>query len=207
MPGGREVIDRAVAQTAAAGLTGAWRGTVMPPKSGACDMVLDRRTFLGSTAAALAAGGPAAATITADGASAGQRAALEAIAAYVEAHRRAINLPALAIVIVDGQQTFHIASGPRDYGGRVPLAADDLWQIGSISKSFVALVCLQLHQEGKLSLDADIRTVMPEAPLPAGLVSIRGLLDHVTGLPDGAPPFPADGSRLWRGYAEGAHWS
>ncbi len=170
-------------------------------------MAIDRRMFLGGATVALASGEALAATIDASGASPGQRQALTAIAAYLEQHRAWFGLPAMGMVIIDGGQTFHIRSGARDYLQRTPLADDDLWQIGSISKSFVALVCLQLAQEGKLDLEADLRTILPEAPLVAGMFSIRGLLDHTTGLADGSPPFPIDGSKLTRGFAAGTHWS
>lgn len=167
-------------------------------------MTIDRRLFLAGSAAALAAG-PLRAAIIAPGASAAQARALAAIAAYLEAHRQHYDLPALGMVVVDGPFTAFILSGSRDYAGRQPVTPNDLWQIGSISKSFVALLCFQLAAAGTLDLDADIRTVLPEAPLPGGApFTIRGLLDHTTGLPDFAPEFEAP---LWRGFEPGSHWS
>ncbi len=169
-------------------------------------MQLDRRIFLGGALAASAA--PALGlALDSPFTDAPRRAAIAAIADYLEEHRRHFGLPELAIVVTDGKQSATIASGFRDYTQRQPLRPDDLWQIGSISKSFVALICLQLVQEGKLDLDADIRKAMPETPLPPGLFTVRAMLDHTTGLPDGAPAFPTDGSKLWRGFEPGAHWS
>lgn len=167
-------------------------------------MSIDRRLFLAGSAAALATA-PLRATIISPGATASQQQALAAIAAYLEAHRQHHDLPALGMVVVDGPFTAFILSGSRDYAGRQPVTAGDLWQIGSISKSFVALLCFQLAADGKLDLDADIRTVLPEAPLPGGApFTIRGLLDHTTGLPDFAPEFEGP---LWRGFEPGTHWS
>jgi CubicO group peptidase (beta-lactamase class C family) len=171
-------------------------------------MTVNRRLFLAGTAA-LAAPGVARAAVNAAGANPAQKQAIAAIAAYLEAHRAHFALPAMGLVLVDGPFTATILSGETDYLKTQPLTGKELWQIGSISKSFVALVCLQLASEGKIDLDGDVRTWFPEVPLPAegGHFTIRGLLDHTTGLPDFAPVFQADGGKLWRGFPAGAHWS
>ncbi len=171
-------------------------------------MSIDRRLFLAG-AAALATPGVARAAISAAGATAAQQAAVKAIAAYLEQHRAFFALPAIGLVLVDGPFTATILSGEADYLQTQPLTGKEMWQIGSISKSFVALLCLQLAAEKKLDLDADVRTIFPEVPLPdaGGAFTIRGLLDHTTGLPDFAPVFAADGAKLWRGFPAGAHWS
>lgn len=169
-------------------------------------MTVSRRLFLAGTAV-VAMPGIAAAAIRAPGATASQQAALTAIAAYAEEHRRFFGLPSLGLVVVDGPLTALIQSGARDYEKRSPLDPNDLWQVGSISKSFVALICLQLVQEGKIDLESDIRTVLPEAPLPDAPFTFRGLLDHTTGLPDFAPPFGPEGYKLWTGFKAGSHWS
>ncbi len=170
-------------------------------------MPINRRLFLAG-AAALSVPAAARATITAGGATPAQKVAVAAIAAYLEAHRAFFALPAMGMVVTDGDFTAFIQSGNSDYADTIPLAGTEYWQIGSISKSFVALVCLQLAETGKLDLDADIRSVLPTASLPPGApFTVRGLLDHTTGLPDFAPAWPADGSPLWRGFEPGAHWS
>jgi CubicO group peptidase (beta-lactamase class C family) len=171
-------------------------------------MSIDRRLFLAG-AAALATPGVARAAISAAGATPAQQAAVKAVAAYLEQHRAFFALPAMGLVLVDGPFTATILSGETDYLQTQPLTGEEMWQIGSISKSFVALLCLQLAAEKKLDLDADVRTIFPEVPLPdaGGPFTIRGLLDHTTGLPDFAPVFAADGSKLWRGFPAGAHWS
>ncbi|WP_165768546.1 serine hydrolase domain-containing protein [Sandarakinorhabdus cyanobacteriorum] len=170
-------------------------------------MSLNRRVFLAGAAGAPLAGA-ANASILAAGASAAEARALEAIAAYLEAHRRHFGLPAMGMVMVSGAKSFTILSGTRDYRETQGLAGDELWQIGSISKSFIALICLALQAEGKLTLDDELRQHLPEARLPGvssgGPFTIRGLLDHTTGLPDFAP---AMGIKLWRGFGAGKGWS
>ena len=49
--------------------------------------------------------------------------------------------------------------------------------IGSVSKTFVAAVVLQLVDEGALALDEEV------GPIAEG-VTLRQLLNHTSGLPD-----------------------
>jgi CubicO group peptidase (beta-lactamase class C family) len=171
-------------------------------------MPIDRRLFLAGAAGASLAGA-ANARLIAPGATAAETLALEAVAAYVEAHRRHFGLPAMGVIVSAGPgRHFTILSGTRDYRETQALAGDELWQIGSISKSFLALACLSLQAEGRLTLDDELRQHLPEAQLPGvssgGPFTIRGLLDHTTGLPDFAPAF---GVKLWRGFSAGKGWS
>jgi D-alanyl-D-alanine carboxypeptidase len=57
------------------------------------------------------------------------------------------------------------------------------WGIGSITKTFVAIVVLQLAEDGDLGLDASIETQFPELPRAAE-ISVRQLLQHTSGLND-----------------------
>lgn len=64
----------------------------------------------------------------------------------------------------------------------VPVHADTIFQIGSITKSFTALAIMQLVDDGKLSLDAKAGDILPELPQPAHDLKIRNLLNHTAGL-------------------------
>ncbi|NYH18425.1 serine hydrolase domain-containing protein [Paraburkholderia bryophila] len=54
-------------------------------------------------------------------------------------------------------------------------------RIGSTSKHFTCLAALLLAEEGKLDIDAGIRTYMPELPLLAGDPTLRQLMTHTGG--------------------------
>ena len=43
-----------------------------------------------------------------------------------------------------------------------------LFRIGSVSKLFTALAAMQLVDAGKLNLHRDLRTYLPEMPIPYG---------------------------------------
>src|SRR4051812_868981 len=68
-----------------------------------------------------------------------------------------------------------------------PLAVtpETLFQIGSISKPFTATAAMRLVDEGKLDLDAPVRTYLPDLSLrderAAATVTPRHLLTHTGG--------------------------
>ena len=136
--------------------------------------------------------------------------ALERLRAYVEEHRRAYALPGLTLVVVDadGYAGF-ITSGWSDVEARTPVAATQLFEIGSISKSFTALCIFKAMAAGRLKLDDDVRDHLDGFHIDtAERVTLQSLLNHSSGLPDGAPFFPrAMGDKLWLGYRPGSHWS
>ncbi|TMR94552.1 serine hydrolase domain-containing protein [Nonomuraea basaltis] len=76
------------------------------------------------------------------------------------------------------------AAGYRDMVSRKPADAGGHFRIGSVTKSFVATVVLQLADEKKLSLDDPIAEHLPGA-LPEGSpITVRQVLDHTSGLFD-----------------------
>ncbi|MDR6300578.1 serine hydrolase domain-containing protein [Mesonia maritima] len=56
-----------------------------------------------------------------------------------------------------------------------------MYRIGSISKSFTAVIILQLIEEGKLQLDAKLSEFYPDLP-NASNITIKNLLNHHSGL-------------------------
>jgi D-alanyl-D-alanine carboxypeptidase len=64
-----------------------------------------------------------------------------------------------------------------------PATPDSPFAWGSITKTFVAALCLQLVDEGVLDLDLPIATWLPEAP-DAQRITLRMLLSHRSGLFD-----------------------
>lgn len=177
-------------------------------------MEIRRRTVVGLGVAGLAAsaGGAAFAAgpaIEGDPSPA-YRAAIADISAYAARHLSAYGLPGLTLSVVapDGVSAV-MQFGLSDLARQTPVGPDQLFQIGSISKSFAALCVFQLVQAGKLSLDAHAADILPEIPWPGGTpITVQHLLGHGSGLPDDAPPFPRGGDgRLWRGFEPGEQWS
>jgi D-alanyl-D-alanine carboxypeptidase len=62
-----------------------------------------------------------------------------------------------------------------------PVDPDVPWNIGSVTKTFVAVVVLQLAEQGLLDLDAGIDRFLPDLP-GAERITSRQLLRHTSGL-------------------------
>jgi D-alanyl-D-alanine carboxypeptidase len=90
----------------------------------------------------------------------------------------------LAIVRPNGEVI--AASGGHQSGGS-PIPTDGRVRIGSVTKTFMAVLVLQLVDEGRVDLDAPARTYVTDPPPPAG-VTVRDLLQHTSGLPGDAQP-------------------
>jgi D-alanyl-D-alanine carboxypeptidase len=91
-----------------------------------------------------------------------------------------------------------------------PLAATDRFRIYSLTKTFTAVVVLQLIEEGRLSLDQPVLAALPaaaETGIPyLDAITVRQLLDHTSGIYDYADetdsPFYVDAF-----FGENADWS
>ena len=85
------------------------------------------------------------------------------------------------------------AYGLDDVARERPVDAGQLFEIGSISKSFIALCLLQLRDEGKLDLHRPIADYLPWLRFEPATrpLTAHDLLTHSAALPDG-PLFPAD---------------
>lgn len=62
------------------------------------------------------------------------------------------------------------------------MTENTVFELASVSKQFTAVATLQLVAQGKIELDKNIRTYLPEFPYPD--ISVRMLLNHSSGLPD-----------------------
>ena len=79
--------------------------------------------------------------------------------------------------------THGYGSANLEYG--VPLTDSTVLESGSVAKQFTASAIVLLAQDGKLSLDDDIRKYLPEVPDFGGQrITIRNLLTHTSGLRD-----------------------
>jgi D-alanyl-D-alanine carboxypeptidase len=81
-----------------------------------------------------------------------------------------------------------IAARVADVHSGRPLRAADRLRIGSVTKSLVAAVALQLVGEGRLRLDDTLGRRLPGV-LPYGeAITLRQLLNHTSGVPDDVVP-------------------
>jgi CubicO group peptidase (beta-lactamase class C family) len=66
----------------------------------------------------------------------------------------------------------------------IPITPATKFEAGSVSKQFTAAAVLRLAQQGRLSLDDDIRKYVPEIPAYEQVITIRNLIHHTSGLRD-----------------------
>jgi D-alanyl-D-alanine carboxypeptidase len=95
-----------------------------------------------------------------------------------------LHVPGLVLgVDVPGQGSYVAAAGQSGLDDPQPVAPDSRFRIGSITKTFVATVILQLVGECRLGLDDTLDQWQPSIT-DASAITIRELLQHTSGIPD-----------------------
>ncbi len=89
---------------------------------------------------------------------------------------------AAVIVIRDNEVLFRGASGMAEMELGVPLTADNVFRIGSITKQFTSAGILLLEEQGKLKVTDDINTYLPGFPTHGHTITIDNLLSHTSGI-------------------------
>ncbi|MCB2209225.1 MAG: beta-lactamase family protein [Bacteroidetes bacterium] len=95
------------------------------------------------------------------------------------------NEPGVAIGLVKNNQLVYekyLGLANLDY--EIPINKATSFHVASVSKQFTAFAILLLEDEGKLSLDDDIRIYLPEMHNFQNTITIRHLLNHTSGLKD-----------------------
>jgi CubicO group peptidase (beta-lactamase class C family) len=87
-------------------------------------------------------------------------------------------------VVRDGQPVFEKGYGISDFQHGVPITPASIFHVASISKQFAAMSMVLLAQDGKLSLDDEVRKHLPEVPDFGKRITIRHLIHHTSGLRD-----------------------
>lgn len=104
------------------------------------------------------------------------------------------------VFVDDGAERWSDAVGVRDLASGRPARADGHFRIGSITKTFVAVVLLQLVDEGRLVLDDPIDRYLPGVVPNGDRITVRQILHHDSGLYDYASE-PGYSTNRWRGAA------
>jgi len=93
--------------------------------------------------------------------------------------------PGVAIAIIDqGKLVYVHGFGMANVEKGVPIDADSMFNIASISKQFTAGAIAKLLLDGKLTLDDPIRKHLPYLPDWADTVTVEQLVHHQSGVPD-----------------------
>jgi CubicO group peptidase (beta-lactamase class C family) len=95
------------------------------------------------------------------------------------------NSPGCALgVIKDGQFIYKKGYGMANLDYNIPIDSKTVFYIASMSKQFTATSIALLAEQGKLSLNDDIRRYLPEMPQYQNPITISHLIHHTSGIRD-----------------------
>ncbi len=98
---------------------------------------------------------------------------------YIEAG----TLAGMSVGVVQGSETLLMGTyGHADLEWGVPMPRNAIHEIGSVTKQFTSVAVLMLWQQGKIDLDADMSTYLPEFDTQGRAVTVRRLMDHTSGI-------------------------
>jgi len=179
--------------------------------------MLTRRELLARSVQAGAAGLVGRLSIAELGARAAQTAdgrplapAFEALDAFVDTYLRTMDAPGLTLALADRGGVLRVTTyGFSDRERRAAVHRDQLFEIGSITKSFVAFAILQLVDEGRLDLHRPVAELMPWLKVESRFapITLHHLLTHTSGLPPALSFRLSDpAAKLRVRYAPGEHF-
>ncbi len=93
-------------------------------------------------------------------------------------------------ILKDGILVYSYATGFSDYENKKNATVETKYRVGSITKTFTALLVLIAIEEGKLSLSQPLEQFYPKIP-NASKITIKLMLNHRSGIPSytGDPKF------------------
>jgi D-alanyl-D-alanine carboxypeptidase len=102
----------------------------------------------------------------------------------LSAIRAKYGIPGVSATIIwpDGRSWWG-GAGYANVATRTPVTRSTPFAVGSITKTFVAALVLELAEEGRLGLDDTVVRWLPTAPVDPA-VTVRQLLDHTSGVYD-----------------------
>lgn len=107
------------------------------------------------------------------------------LTAFTRACMESSHVPGVSIGMTIKGEVFTAGLGITSAANPLPVTAETLFQIGSTTKTFTALVVMQLMEQGKLALDDTVRKHLPEFRVSDEAtstgVTIRHLLTHTPG--------------------------
>ena len=93
--------------------------------------------------------------------------------------------PGCAVAVAQkGLTVLSRAYGMADLEHNVPNVPGTIFEGGSVSKQFTAAAIILLAIDGKLSLNDDVRSYIPEVPVYSKTVTLRHMMNHTSGLRD-----------------------
>jgi D-alanyl-D-alanine carboxypeptidase len=137
------------------------------------------------------------------------QAAYQRLDEYITRHLAEVGAPGLTLALVDRKGLLRSSEyGFADVKAGVKVAPQTLFEIGSISKSFVAIVVLQLAEEGKLDLNQPVTNYLPWLKIESKFspFTTHHLLSHTSGLSGVPLLLRVAGTTLGVSFEPGTNW-
>jgi D-alanyl-D-alanine carboxypeptidase len=126
--------------------------------------------------------------------------AFERIGSFLEHRMPLLHAPGAALAVTDREEVLGVVvRGFADAAAGSPVRPETRFEIGSISKSFAAILAMQEVEAGRLDLHAPISDLLPWLGLeqPLGPITPHHLLTHTSGLAIGTEESPTGRGALW----------
>ena len=125
-----------------------------------------------------------------------------ALQGLVEATAKKLLLPGAMVLLRTPQGDFAFGYGATELGGTIPPRADTHFRAGSNTKTMMAVVILQLAQEGKIGLDDPVSKYIPRVPngdeiTISQLLKMRSGLYNYTDAPELSVSLDQDPTKAW----------
>jgi D-alanyl-D-alanine carboxypeptidase len=125
---------------------------------------------------------------------------------YIARHMRETGVPGMTLALANRDGLIRASTyGFADIKAGSRVVPETMFEIGSISKSFVGLTLLQLREEGKLDLNKPVIEYLPWLKINSKFESIttHHVLSHSAGLPGVPLLLDALLGELWTAYPPG----
>ncbi len=125
---------------------------------------------------------------------------------FITRHMRETGAPGMTLALANRDGLIRVSTyGYADMKAGARVVPETMFEIGSISKSFVGLTLMQLRDEGKLDLTKPIVEYLPWLKINSKFAAIttHHILSHSAGLPGAPLLLDALLSELWTAYEPG----
>jgi D-alanyl-D-alanine carboxypeptidase len=114
----------------------------------------------------------------------------DAVDDYVTAQMRRQHVPGMALAVVkDGKPVRVKGYGLANVELNVPVTAETVFKIGSVSKQFIAIGVMLLVNDGKVALQDPVAKYLQDAPPAWRGITVEHVLNHSSGLVRESPGF------------------
>ncbi|HWS86661.1 MAG TPA: serine hydrolase domain-containing protein [Pyrinomonadaceae bacterium] len=126
------------------------------------------------------------------------------IEALVNAEMAKQKIPGMTVAVVSERQARWAAGfGTQDVENNIPARPATVYRLGSISKPITAVAVMQLHERGRLDLDAPVQKYCPAFPEKQWPVTTRQVLGHLAGIRHYKSDEEFNSTRFYASVAEG----